>query len=936
MRSPLVFFILLISSAGFSQQFGGNPPYLKWQQINIDAARVIFPAGMDTVAGEVAGIIESLNKLTQNSLGNKQRKVSVVLQNQTTVSNGYVGLGPFRSEFYLTPLPNSFRLGSIPWHKQLALHEYRHVQQYNNFNVGLSRVFRTIFGEEGQAVANGLVVPDWFFEGDAVFNETSVSEQGRGRLPYFFNGYRALWAADKKYSWMKLRNGSYRDYTPDHYQLGYLLVSYGYQKYGDEFWKKVTHDAASFKGLFYPLQKAIKEYSGKNYVRFRNDALDYFKQGTDSLQHRSLSGDSLKRLVTDEEYPAYINDSSVVLVKSSYKEIPAFVIRTAHSEKKLRVKDVSLDQHFSYRNNKIVYSAFLPDIRWGYKDFSVLKILDIRTGENRAVTSRSKYFTPDISEDGTTVVAVQVNPGAKAALHVLAAEDGKLQQAIPNPENLYYTYPKFYSSGQIISAVRSPEGKMSLSLINISDGRADHLLPFSYNVIGFPALLRDTVYFTASSEDTDRLFALDLKTRQLFRLIYPEGGIGSYQLAVSQGKLAFTTFTASGFKLHELRKSDILFQPVNKSSFIKTHDFSVSVINTQKDDLLSEAGEKRYTSKPYSKSFDLLNFHSLEPLFTDPDYRLSLVGENVLNTLQSEVYFNYNRNERFKQLGFNATYGAWFPHVSIGTSYILDRRGFTGNNQAVYWNEAELRGGLSVPLNLSKGRSLTSLRVGGDYVFKNVNYTGVFKHVPGYSFGYLNGYTSFTHQIQKARQHIYPRLAQSLLLNYYKAVSFLKANQFVASGSFYWPGLAVNHNFVINIAYHKRDTSGEYSFPNNFPFSRGYESPNLRNMFKWGVNYHLPLAYPDAGLGNIVYLQRVRANLFFDNTVGKVAYTNGLRINTDFRSTGTEIFFDTKWWNEFPVSFGIRYSYLLDDDLFGSEGVNRFEFILPVDLFRRN
>ncbi len=106
-------------------------------------------------------------------------------------------------------------------------------------------------------------------------------------------------------------------------------------------------------------------------------------------------------------------------------------------------------------------------------------------------------------------------------------------------------------------------------------------------------------------------------------------------------------------------------------------------------------------------------------------------------------------------------------------------------------------------------------------------------------------------------------------------------------------------------------------------------------MYKWGANYHLPLLYPDAGIANIVYLLRVRANLFYDNTVGKVAYTNGLRINTDFRSTGTEFFFDTKWWNELPVSFGFRYSYLLDRDLFGGAGSNRFEFILPVNLFQK-
>ena len=113
-----------------------------------------------------------------NTIG-QQRKINIVFQNQTTISNGYVGLAPFRSEFELTADQNSFELGSLPWQQQLAIHEYRHVEQYNNFRVGLSKAFYYLFGEGGQALANSLSVPNWFFEGDAVFQETLVSSQGR-------------------------------------------------------------------------------------------------------------------------------------------------------------------------------------------------------------------------------------------------------------------------------------------------------------------------------------------------------------------------------------------------------------------------------------------------------------------------------------------------------------------------------------------------------------------------------------------------------------------------------------------------------------------------------------------------------------------------------------------------------------------------------------
>ncbi len=137
---------------------------------------------------------------------------------------------------------------------------------------------RGLFGEEGYALAVNASIPDWFFEGDAVYNETVLSKQGRGRLPLFMNAYPALWQAGKNYSWMKLRNGSFKDYVPDHYNLGYPLVNYGYEKYGQDFWGKVTRDASAFKGLFYPFQKAIKKHAGVDYKTFRNEALAYYKK----------------------------------------------------------------------------------------------------------------------------------------------------------------------------------------------------------------------------------------------------------------------------------------------------------------------------------------------------------------------------------------------------------------------------------------------------------------------------------------------------------------------------------------------------------------------------------------------------------------------------------------------------------------------------------
>lgn len=930
-RLTALVFCICITQYISAQQFGGHPPSVKWKQVNTDTVRVIFPGNLDSQARRIASVSHLMDRFTNNSIGNRQRKINIVLQPSTTVSNAYVGLGPFRSEFQMVPRQNSFELGSLPWPDNLAIHEYRHVQQYNNFNRGLSKAFYILFGEEGQALANALTVPDWFFEGDAVYQETKVSHQGRGRLPYFFNDYRALWLANKDYRWMKLRNGSLRDFVPDHYHLGYMLTAYGYEKYGTEFWKNVSGDAASFKGLFYPWQKAIKKYTGLSYQQFVRNAMDHFK-GQVSGDTEVAADAKAKHFLADQEYPYWIDDNRLVYMETSYKRRPRFVIEQNGSKTHIRSRDISIDNYFSYRNGKIVYAAFRTDVRWAWRDYSDLKILDVNTGDHRSLTKRTRYFSPDISEDGSTVVAVDVNAGGHSTLHLLSAADGKVQKVVPNPDNLFYTYPKFYGAHQVVSAVRDQQGKMSLAIVSLNDGSNRYLIPFSWNVVGFPWIERDTVYFTASAGKSDRLYGW--ADNKLFLVLNKPQETGNYQLNTRNGKRAWTEFTSTGYRI---RTSDGSSRPQSISDALPANSsFQVNSVETDTSNLLARVAPENFPVSKYPKSFGLFNFHSRRPYVSDPDYTFSFVSQNVLNTLESELFVTYNSNEQYKQLGFSATYGAWFPYVRGGLTYTIDRRArFRLNSPYVMWNEAEARIGLAIPLNFTSGRTFTRMSLSSDYVYNKRTFKGYYKDTfDNRAFGYLSNSIVFSNQVQQARMHIYPRLAQSLRLTYQRAITNLEGNQFLASGSFYLPGFFQTHSIVLDAAFHRRDTMGNVRFSNSFPFSRGYTEENFHRMWKVGGNYHLPLLYPDWGFANLVYFQRIRANMFYDFT--RISEYNVQRqlVELDFRSWGTEVFFDTKWWNQLNVSFGFRYSRLMDTDL-GGLAQNQWEFILPVNLLSR-
>ncbi|WP_345951506.1 hypothetical protein ABDD95_08730 [Mucilaginibacter sp. PAMB04274] len=931
--------LLLFTGAAKAQQFGGNPPSVKWKEINTPAARVIYPVGMDSAGQRVNSIIQQANNAIKPTIGFKQRQINIVLQNQLINTNGYVGLAPFRSEFYLTPAQNSFGLGTILPVDQLTLHEFRHVQQYNNSDVGLTRLLHTLFGEGGQVLAYGLAVPNWFAEGDAVYNETLLTTQGRGRLPYFFNGYRSLWAAGKNYSWMKLRNGSYRDYVPDWYPLGYMLISYGRDSYGSDVWRKVNHDAAAYKSLIYPFQNALKKHTGQEYIAFRTAALDHFKSQliTPDLQKGAQQYKNSQHFIGNQEFPAFANDSTVIYRRSSYTQRPAFVMRKGDNERIIRLSDFTVDSYFHYNNGQIVYASRRPDARWSYREYNELKVIDVKTGSQRQLTAKTKYFAPAFNADNSRIVAVDVPASGRYTLHILNANNGKLITAVPNPANLLYTYPKFYNNDQIISAVRRQDGKTSIALVNISSGKVDELTIADMAPKAFPVVRGDTVYFSATSGINDKLFALTINNRKLYEM---QGDslmnyIGNYQPAVGNKKLAWISFSAFGYQLHQADKKNLAFNPVD--ALPPLPDFQVASLKQDSStNLLASIHTQVLPAKKYPKFTRPFNFHSLVPYLDDPEYSFSLLGENILNTFQSELSFNYNRNEGYKQFGFNTIYGALFPYLFGSVNYTLDRRdfGFDQNRNAVEvnWNETNLQAGLQIPLSFASGRNTTRFTYTSsiNYSINDVKQVAFKNALPNNT--YLNNSITISNQVAKPYQLINPQLAQSLTLTYRNTINNLGAHQLLASGTFYFPGLVKTHSLVFNVAHQRRDRN--YSiFSNQLPFSRGYTSDNLYRLYKAGVNYHFPIAYPDAGVANLVYLMRLRGNLFYDYAHGKDFYRSGAAFKADFRSAGAELYFDTQWFNESSITFGVRYTYLLDNDIFGGKGRNRFTLILPLSIF---
>ncbi len=171
--------------------------------------------------------------------------------------------------------------------------------------------------------------------------------------------------------------------------------------------------------------------------------------------------------VKDYHYPYVIGNDSILVLRRTGRDIQAWTLLSGGREKKLWIKDLSNDDHYSYRNGQIVYTAYSPDARWSWRDYSDIRLLDLQTGERKTVTKKGKYFSPDLSHDGAAIAAVEVTPGGRSAIHIIDPNNGSVLHQYSD-SSLFFTYPRFSRDDKsVFTAIRNREGEMSLAKINI-------------------------------------------------------------------------------------------------------------------------------------------------------------------------------------------------------------------------------------------------------------------------------------------------------------------------------------------------------------------------------------------------------------------------------------------------------------------------------------
>ena len=940
-RYILIIFILLVRFFVASGQYfiaGQDPARYKWNQINTSNYQVIYPEQFEKEACRIANQLEKAYSYIGASLEHQsQKKYSVILHTSSMVSNAFVATAPLRSEFYSMP---DQEILPVDWFEHLILHEGRHMIQIDKINEELPKIIKLLLGESATALCIGAYIPFWLIEGDAVCNETALSYSGRGRFPGFRKQMRAQLLEKGHYSYDKAYLGSYKDFVPNYYQLGYLMTAGARENYGSELWENVFQNVGKRPLSLNPLEQVLKKETGGNKTALYNKIIAHYKtrwieedQKLNLTPYTTISKQS--PFYTNYRYPQPLNDGSVIALKSGIAEAPRIVqIDPKGNEKSIFVPVKILANSFSLHGNQLVWIESLPNVRWSLSDRSVVRFLKIGDHSTKNVVFKEKLFAPTISPDGKSFAVVSVDETGKNSLQVRAINDGKLLHSFHTEKNEYFTGPSWSENGKALLVIAVGSNGKRLIKINRGNGSKTVILQPTFTEIRKPVEKNGFIYFIGGKTGIDNLFRLDSLTGKMEQLSSVRFGMDDP--IIHNNKLYYSNYTSNGYQLAYTPLNQL--EPERISSLTMDDDSTVQAISSQEPVVVNFSPDTiAYISKPYRKGTHLFNFHSRIPTYWANEYAdflpgLSFQSQNLLSTAITEVGFGFNPSEKTTKWKTDFTYYGFYPVLDLFIEYGDDKENYFDqeDNQVKtdHWQETNLNFNVSVPLNFTFAAYYRKLEPKISYEYSTISRSNRINTSVHSIQCQLTGYNL----LRTSSRDLYSKWGQLIRFQFantpYGEINF--GNIWSLEGWFYFPGLMKHHSLMTYTGIQHKN-SGQYLFRDKIRFARGYISQTNDELSTYGLDYRFPIAYPDWNLGKWFYIKRLKGGLFVDRSdFTQPVRDNGVikRFKASRISLGGELRMDFNPLRLLaPIDLGGRGIWLND------EKQMRWEFLFLIHLY---
>lgn len=172
-------------------------------------------------------------------------------------------------------------------------------------------------------------------------------------------------------------------------------------------------------------------------------------------------------MATDYFLPFRLNKTQVLALKESKTDARCFVIiNEDKSEQKLFGIGYQELPWFSLKNDLLVWDEIRYDPRYKQRSYSVICSYNLKTKKFNKLSSKSRLFSPSLSNDGKKIIASKVELNNQFNLIELDANSGKILKTYPNPANEILQTPSFDQSGNKIAYISVSEKGKSLWLID--------------------------------------------------------------------------------------------------------------------------------------------------------------------------------------------------------------------------------------------------------------------------------------------------------------------------------------------------------------------------------------------------------------------------------------------------------------------------------------
>jgi len=927
-------FPMLINAQYYN--LGQDPSSLKWRQIKTPDFRIIYPENFELRAQKMPHILDFVYTNGTKTLAFKPKPVPFIIHNYNTDPNAVTVWAPKRIELFTSPPQDIY---AQDWINQLVIHEYRHVVQIDRTNQGFTKVLSWFMGEQAAAGINGLFVPSWFMEGDAVCAETALSKSGRGRMPAFEMLLRTQIAEKGAFTYDKAAMGSYKTFVPNQYVLGYSLVANVRRKYGYQAWVSALDEVARKPFVITPFNNGLKKATGyrkENLYRMSMRDLDslwkHQDENTTKTPFTPLTSKS-KKEYENYKYPYYLNDTLVVAEFSCLDDITRFLIVGGDGYRKV-IKTpgflssenysiaTSASSHLSeinsgeklFKHFKLAWTESISDPRWGQRNFSVIRIFDSETGRTRELTPKGRYFAPAFSPDGKSIAAITTSPENRSSLVLISPETGKETDTLISSLTDFFMTPSWSDDGgKLVFTKLDAEGK-SIVLCEFEDKKFTTLIPPGFTEISNPVFADKYVLFNGSYSGIENIYAVDLShPNKVFQVTSARFGACNADLSPDGKRIVYSNYSSVGYSLAETEFNPALWKMLNEVQDFSPSLYKYLVAEEAVDIDFRPDTTLTYPSEPYKKGLHIFNFHSWAPAYInymdgENAAGISIMSQNELSTATTIVGYKYDMAENTGKVTLDFRWQAWYPIIDFKTSYGA-RAAYTGGDtsERYNFNETVISGGLSLPLIFTGGKYYKGVNLQAFTSWYNITnntspeedkLTGTINSLD-YSF-YAYRY------IKQSVKDIYPKWGQVITGSFRH--SPLGDNDYgsivSAGGRVYFPGIFRHHGIRLDLNWQYKN-EGSYAYSNQINLPRGYDYIDAKELVCFALNYKFPFAYPDFALGPLVYFKRFKANLFFDGGTA-----TGHQISQQLQSTGVELTSDMHVLRfVFPVDLGVRLGY---------------------------